>query len=150
MRKRFRGNVPGDFEHFPKPLEALRIEGHAVVEPWCVRSARSVATILRVPSLPLASERQLWLRTRDRIGWKIPESCVFGSLIEFGFDLPFEYRCKPWYYFAIGRDDRWLIVEGPFRTPVDADYQAQLWIEHSTTRLCTFPPPDITDRSIFG
>ena len=150
MRRKFRGYVREDFEHLPQPLDALQADGHALIEPWCVRLARTVATIPRIPSQPIGSERQLWQRTRDRTGWKIPESCVFGSLIEFGFTGPFEYDGHRRYYFAIARDHRWLIVEGPFRYPADADYQAQLWMERSTTRLVRFPPPDISDRFDLG
>ena len=70
--------MPEDFDHLAKPLEAFQIDGHALIEPWCVRMARTVATISRNPPHPIGSDRQLWLRTRDRLRWKTPESCVLG------------------------------------------------------------------------
>jgi hypothetical protein len=131
---------------------ALRCAGAVLLELPITPSVNSrvwVASIRSAPHTPAGWARQLW--RPDTIGWTVPGSCVFGTVIEFGADITTgrrrDRRQVRWYVIAVGHEHDWLICHGPHPTPDIAEQVASEWLRSARAYAVTLHDPTIDHTS---
>ena len=112
---------------------ALRCVGSELVElpiTPCLSAAPWIAILRPAPETSDRWARLIWEPTVGR-GWIIPSAFTFGSLVEFGADIP-QRRNRPsahrWYGIAVAREPHWLVVHGSFDGPDGAAREAHDWL----------------------
>jgi hypothetical protein len=127
---------------------ALRCAGAVLLELPITATAQSrvwVASIRSAPHTPAGWARHMW--RPDTIGWTIPNSCVFGTVVEFGADITTGRRRDRgpvrWYGIAVAHEHDWLICHGPHPTPDAAEYTSSRWLQRARAYAVALHDPTI-------
>jgi hypothetical protein len=127
---------------------ALHCAGATLLELPITPTARSrvwVASIRSAPHTPRGWARQMW--RPEIIGWTVPNSCVFGTIVEFGADITTgrrrDRRPVRWYGIAVAHEHDWLICHGPHPTPDAAEHAAHGWLRRARAYAITLHDPTI-------
>jgi hypothetical protein len=125
---------------------ALRCAGAALLELPITPTPRSqvwIASIRSAPHTATGWVRHMW--RPDIIGWTIPNSCVFGTVVEFGADITTGHRRhrRPvrWYGVAVAHEHDWLICHGPHPTNESAECTADGWLRSARAYAVTLHDP---------
>jgi hypothetical protein len=128
---------------------ALRCAGPVLLELPIAPAPRSVvwvASIRSAPHTPIGWVRHVW--RAEPAGWIVPNSCIFGTVIEVGADITTgrrrDRRPIRWYGIAVAHEHDWLIAHGPHPTPGDAEHQAGEWLRAARTYAVTLHEPTST------
>jgi hypothetical protein len=125
---------------------ALRCAGAVLLELPIAPTANGrvwVASIRSAPHTTIGWARQLW--RPDMIGWTVPNSCVFGTVVEFAADITTGRRRHRhpvrWYGIAVAHEHDWLICHGPHPTPDTAEHVASEWLRSARAYAVTLHDP---------